>query len=293
MSLLRNLPLITALALTPIVGCSKSKNESSVETKISSGSLLDDALLKKIPDTSAGFFILDFAGEGYTKLNSTPWASEVRGLSTIKAAIEKMESRGANDDQVRLMKAVFKSLQKLGLVSPEGRSQVEKVLSSSVAFIAVRKNESLPLDIGVFVNAAKGSNLAERLPALKGICAEANLEVVDKRIGGAEGFSATFKSTGESADERAVTRWGGPEAGDVRPGDQLGSADVRPVGRGVGGVVSERCSDRHPHRSRLHDRFFARGARCAGTVERFGAACAGVASRDDGAAGCCADRGWT
>ena len=211
MSLLRNLPLIAALALTPIVGCSKSKNESSVEKKISSGSLLDDSLLKKIPDTTAGFFILDFAGEGYTKLNSTPWASEVRGLSSIKAAIEKMESRGANEDQVRLMKAVFKSLQKLGLVSSEGRSQVEKVFSSSVAFIAIRKNESLPLDIGIFVSAAKGTNLAEKLPALKGICAEADLKVVDKRIGGAEGFSATFKPTGEVADELSLFVAASPE----------------------------------------------------------------------------------
>jgi hypothetical protein len=142
---------------------------------------------------------MDFNGEGYKKFNASPWASDVGGLNAIKSAVDDLEASGASEEQIKVAKTLLNSLQKLGLVSPDGKSQVEKVLSSGVAFVAIRKEQEVPLDLGVFLRAASGVSIADRVATLKQIVSDAGLKATDQTIGGVQGFVAEPTQPGEDA----------------------------------------------------------------------------------------------
>ncbi|MEY4667372.1 MAG: hypothetical protein RL518_71 [Pseudomonadota bacterium] len=183
--------LSASLITSPLVGCSKKEGESAPQQKaMAHSSLLDTPLLQKVPDTTAAFMAMDFSGDGYKRFITSPWGGDMKGLNALKSAVDELESSGASEDQVKVAKAVLNSLQKLGLVSPEGRSQVEKVLSDAVGFISIKKHDKIPLDLGVFARAASGVNLAERATSLRAILSDAGLKVTDEQIGGTKGFSA-------------------------------------------------------------------------------------------------------
>jgi hypothetical protein len=186
------IPLL--LVVSGATSCSKKDGagEASTKAAVLTHSLLDEDLLKEIPNATAGFVVMDFAGEGYKKFKESPWANDVQGLSAIKAAVEELESQGASDDQVKLARTILDSLQKLGLVSPDGKAQVEKVFSKSVGFVETRAGEQVPVSFGVFLSAAAGTNLGDRLPVLKQIATDAGLTVADETFGAARGFSASL-----------------------------------------------------------------------------------------------------
>ena len=196
--------LTLALLLAPTVGCSKKGEESAPEQKAVTSPLLDEKLLQKLPDGTAGFIVFDFAGEGYKKLSASPWANELQGLGTIKAAVDELQANGATEEQVKVAKTLLDSLQKLGLVSADGKSQVGTIMSSAVGFASVRKGEKLPLDVGVFVRAAAGTNLTDRVPALKGILSEAGLKTSEQKIGDVQGFKAELISEEPAAVDLAL-----------------------------------------------------------------------------------------
>ncbi len=157
-------------------------------------SLLDEPLLQKLPEGSAGFVVFDFAGDGYKRLRTSPWANDMQGLSTIKAAVEELQANGATEEQIKVAKTLLDSLQKLGLVAEDGTSQIGKVMSIAVGFASVRKDEKLPIDLGVFVRAASGTNLTDRVQILKGILTEAGLKTSEQKIGEVQGFTAELPS---------------------------------------------------------------------------------------------------
>ena len=189
--------LVVALITTSMVGCSKKEGDSAIQSKAVAASLLDDQLLQKLPNTTAVFHIMDFSGEGYKKFSASPWANDVKGLSTIKSAVAALESNGASEDQVKIAKTLLDSLQKLGLVSADGNSQVEKVLSRIVTYAAPQSGTDLPLDLGIFVSSASGVSIADRVAILKQIFTEAGLKVTDDKVGEASGFYATLADTTE------------------------------------------------------------------------------------------------
>ena len=149
--------LAVSLATAPIIGCSKKEGDTAPQQKVlTTSSLLDEPLLQKMPDTTAAFAVLDFAGEGYKRFIASPWGNDMKGLNALKSAVEELEASGASEEQIKVAKTILDSLQKLGLVSPEGKSQVEKVLSEAVGFISIRKENKIPLDLGVFASGASG-----------------------------------------------------------------------------------------------------------------------------------------
>ena len=204
MKILTRTCLAIALLLAPTMGCSKKGEESAPQQKAVTSTLLDEKLLQKLPDGTAGFIVFDFAGEGYKKLSTSPWANDLQGLSTIKAAVDELQANGASEEQVKVAKTLLDSLQKLGLVSADGKSQIGSVMSSAVGFASVRKGEKLPIDLGVFVRAATGTNLTDRVTILKGILSEAGLKTSEQKIGDVQGFKAEFASPEPDAIDVAL-----------------------------------------------------------------------------------------
>ena len=196
--------LLTAgLVTAPLIGCSKKEGEVATSKALTSP-LLTDSLLKKLPSSTAGFVMFDFAGDGYQKFKDSPWGKDSHGLSAIKAAVDEMKARGNADEQAQLAQAVLDTAQKLGLVSADGASQVDKVVSRNVSFIEVLKDEALPFNVASFVEAAQGVDLTERMPILKKVAADAGLKVSDESFGSAKGFSAAVESE-EDAEGPPVT----------------------------------------------------------------------------------------
>jgi len=185
--------LSASLITSPIIGCSKKEGDSSSQQKVlASSSLLDTPLLNKVPDSTAAFLVTDFAGDAYKKFMASPWGSDVKGLNALKSAVDELEGSGASPDQIKVAKTILDSLQKLGLVSPDGKSQIEKVLSNAVVFVSIRKENKIPLDLGVFARGATGVNLEERATSLKQILADAGLKVTDEQFGSVKGFAAAM-----------------------------------------------------------------------------------------------------
>lgn len=199
-TLLRSCLVLTLLA-TPLVSCSKKDGDSATQTKALSQSLLDDQLLQRIPNTTAAFHVVDFSGEGYKKLITGPWTGDAQELGILSSAIEALKSNGASEEQVKVAQTILDSFQRLGLVTADGKPQVEKVLSSSVAYLAPQTGQPLPLDVGVFARAASGVSIADRVSTLKQILTEAGLTVSDEKIGGAAGFVAQLPDNAQGGIE--------------------------------------------------------------------------------------------
>lgn len=185
--------LCASLVTSPLIGCSKKEGDSAPQQKaLVSPSLLDEPLLQKIPDATAGFAVMDFAGDGYKRFMASPWGNDVKGLNALASAVEELKTSGASEEQIKVAKTVLDSLQKLGLVTPEGKSQVEKVLSDAVGFISITKDSKVPVELGVFARAATGVNLTDRAALLRQILTDAGLKVADEQFGSTKGFAATM-----------------------------------------------------------------------------------------------------
>ena len=135
--------IAVALLASPLVGCSKKDGDSAPQQKAASATLLDEPLLQKIPNSAAGFLVMDFSGDGYKKFITSPWANDLKGLSAIKSAVDDLQANGASEEQVKIAKTILDSLQKLGLVSADGKSQVDKVLAAAVLYVATQKKRSV------------------------------------------------------------------------------------------------------------------------------------------------------
>ena len=56
--------LTASLVTAPLIGCSKKEGDVATP-KVLTSPLLTDSLLKKLPSSTAGFVMFDFAGDGY------------------------------------------------------------------------------------------------------------------------------------------------------------------------------------------------------------------------------------
>jgi hypothetical protein len=185
--------LTASFITSPLTGCSKKEGESATQQKsLAVPSLLDAPLLQKVPNTTAAFAVMDFAGDGYKRFITSPWGNDMKGLNALKSAVDELESSGASEEQIKVAKTILDSLQKLGLVSPEGKSQVEKVLTDAVGFLSIRKEDKIPVDIGVFARGVSGVNLADRAATLKQVLTDAGLKIADEQFGSTKGFAATM-----------------------------------------------------------------------------------------------------
>jgi hypothetical protein len=196
-----------SLTLAPTIGCSK-KDENSTAQKAASldatQPLLNDPLLKKLPASTAGFVVFDFTGDGYQQFKNSPWGKEAHGLSAIKAAVDEMKANGVDDDQAKLAETALQSVQKLGLVSADGTSQVDKVVARDVSFLEVLKDQPIPFNIGSYAQAASGADLSERIPVLKKLLSDAGMTVTDDTVGPAKGLVAKAQKTEPEDPDLAI-----------------------------------------------------------------------------------------
>lgn len=192
--------IITVVAVTslPLTGCSKKEGESPAPKSLSN-QLLNDPLLKKLPQSTAGFLVLDFSGAGYQNFKVSPWGKEAHGLSAIKAGLDEMKEHGATDEQTKLAETALDTAQKLGLVTADGQSQIDKVIARNVTLVEAFENKEMPFNFATFAEAASGVDLNERVPVLKKVVTDAGLKVTDKSFGAAKGFSAAVNDDKDPA----------------------------------------------------------------------------------------------
>lgn len=175
--------LITAVS----VGC--TKDSPPVAPKVAS-SILNETLLSKLPTSTAGFLVFDLSGEGWKNLKASPWAESMNGLDGLTASIEKMKESGAGEDQVKLAETALSALQKLGLISSDGKSMADKVVSKGVVFFGPRQGP-VPVDAGIYLSAAPATDLTEKLSVLKTLLQNSDLKITEEKVGDVTGFKAS------------------------------------------------------------------------------------------------------
>lgn len=205
--------LSTTLALS---SCSKKEENAGAasSTKVATQSedpIFGTPLLKKIPATTAGVMVIDFKGDAYKKFLASPWGTQAGGVSYIQMALEELQKQGAEESDVAQAKSVIETLKKLGVVSADGKPQVEKVLGELVMFVDTPPADVVEkVNVGVFASAAEGSNLKEKLALIEGMIKEAGLPTAKETYQGAEGFAIPLAPPADegSADGSAANPLG-------------------------------------------------------------------------------------
>jgi hypothetical protein len=201
---------------TVLTSCSK-KEESAGSPDIKKVAtqpedpIFSTSLLKKIPATSAGVMVIDFKGDAYKKFLASPWGTQAGGVSYIQMALEELQKQGAEDSDVAQAKAVIETLKKLGVISADGKPQIEKVLGELVVFVDTPPADVVEkVNVGVFASAAEGANLKERLALIEGMIKDAGLPTAKETYQGAEGFAVPLAppTEGEGSDGSAANPLG-------------------------------------------------------------------------------------
>jgi hypothetical protein len=191
-------PLVTLSLVTgSLVGCSKDSQTTTSPASLASSKLLEEPLLKKLPPTTVGFLVSDLAGEGYQKFKSSPWFNEM----PLQSAMQELERAGGDEAQKKFFEAIGQFLQKLGALSPDGKSTVDQVLRS-VVIVADRPSEtSIEFDFAAYASAAGSTNLKEKLPVLRDALKEIGASVSDDTVAGAEGFVALLPTSSDEGED--------------------------------------------------------------------------------------------
>ncbi len=182
-------PLLTlALAASPLLGCSKDKESASAASESSKfGAILADPLLNKLPPSADLFYVLDASSGAYQKLKTSPFGT---GLGTLQKSLEQMKGEDDDESQVAGLQILISTLQNLGLLSATGDSTFDQVISKAVVFAGISENAAQPLELGVYVAAAKGASLKSKLPILRQVLADSDFTVSAQQIAGVEGLVA-------------------------------------------------------------------------------------------------------
>jgi hypothetical protein len=199
-------PYLLSAALVVAGGCSKEEKadappaqQASTQAAVEDG-LLSLAMLKKIPATSAGFFAADLKGESYKKFMASPWGAQAGGLSFFQMALDELKKDGADSEEAKAAEAVMNGFKKLGLLSPEGKPQAEKVFSEFVFFVDTPPaGQEERTNAGAFASAADGANLKEKLSILESTLKDAGLPTAKETFQGAEGFAIPLGGMGGEA----------------------------------------------------------------------------------------------
>lgn len=204
-----SLILTTSLLATTVslTACSKKEETAATSASTQATSQVEDpilstTLLKKVPATAAGVAVVDFKGDAYKKFLASPWGTQAGGLSVVQMALDELQKQGADNSEVAAAKSVIETLKKLGILSAEGKPQVEKVFGEMVLFLdtpPVGSEEKT--NLGVFASAAQGANLKEKLTLIEGLIKEAGLPTAKETYQGAEGFAVPLNPMPSGAGE--------------------------------------------------------------------------------------------
>ena len=195
--------LALSLAVSPFVGCSKKEDAATAPKSDSSGaaSFINDPLLSKLPASTELFYVVNASGDAYKRFNQSPWAKTSSGLGSLQDAINQMTASGADPSQIAGLQVVESTLQNLGLISPDGKSSVDQVLSKAVFFAGLADSEKQPVEAGMYFSAAPGASLKSKLPILRQLLGDADLIVAEQKIAGIDGIVARPPQQPERSEE--------------------------------------------------------------------------------------------
>jgi len=185
------MPLMVTLL---VVGGCTGKDKGAGSAAKSGKQLSGESLLSKIPTSTAAFSVMDFGGEGYNLFIKSPYGGGNNAKKSIDAMVEKVREAGAGDELVSVMRRVLDSGVQLGLIAADGTYTVEKVVSRSVLFGGPASNAQLPVEAGLFLRAAPGVVMSEKLDILRKELSGTALKVADESITGAtKGFTVALE----------------------------------------------------------------------------------------------------
>ena len=184
--------LALSLATTTLIGCSKKDDAATTQKGSEAGAaaFVSDPLLSKLPTATELFYVVNTASSAYKRFNQSPWAQTTSGLHSLQDAIDQMTAAGADPSQVAGLQIVVSTLQNLGLISPDGKSAVDQVLSKAVFFAGLADSEKQPVEVGMYFSGAPGASLKSKLPILRQLLADADMIVAEQKIGGVDGIVA-------------------------------------------------------------------------------------------------------
>ena len=184
--------LALSIAASPFVGCSKKEDTATARKSDSSGTaaFVADPLLSKLPSATELFYFVNASGSAYKRFNQSPWAQTSSGLSSLQDAINQMTASGADPSQIAGLQIVLSTLQNLGLLSADGKSAVDQVLSKAVFFAGVTNDTKQPVEVGMYLSGAPGASLKSKLPILRQLLGDADLVVAEQKIAGVDGLVA-------------------------------------------------------------------------------------------------------
>jgi hypothetical protein len=167
-----------------IVGC-KNKDAGSGASLKSREQLSSDTLLLKLPTTTAAFMVMDFSGEGYKLFGQSPYGGSKNAKQSIDSMIERAREAGATEDLIKVMQRVLDSSVELGIVAADGTYTVEKVFSRSVLFGGPATNSALPVEAGLFLKAAPGVSMTDKLEIVRRSLSSSALKMGEEAVAGA------------------------------------------------------------------------------------------------------------
>jgi hypothetical protein len=179
-------------------GCSKeSKTTVAPSQEARSSALLEVPLLKKIPASAVGFLVSDLSGEGYQKFKASPWFDNM----PLESAMGELERAGADAEQKKVVEALTQFLKKLGAITPDGKTNIDQVISSLVVVADQPANQANEFHLAAYIAAAGATNLKEKLPVLRDALKELGATVKEDTVQGADAFVATLPKSSEEDEE--------------------------------------------------------------------------------------------
>lgn len=156
--------------------------------------LANDSLLNKLPSSTAAYSVINFSGEAYKRLIKSRYRGAPSAEQPLNVTIKRMERAGASAEVVEMVRQISEVSNKLGLTSADGAPTVDRVFSRMVIFAGLLDEaktggsgaERLPATGGVFIRAAQGVSLSEKLESLKSSLARDKIEITPERIAGSD-----------------------------------------------------------------------------------------------------------
>lgn len=189
---------VLSLCLIGGVSCNKteeqkSPNQSQAPAKVAVAGegILNVELLKYVPAAATAFVVWDFQGPEYKKLRVTPWAISMSMGESVKTVLKQMEDAGSSTEMAEI-KPVLDVLQKLGIMGPDGQTQVDTLFSQAVWYIGVTDPKTLP-DTALVASGGTQGKLSDRIPVLQELLTQKGLTPTPETYAGATGFSVKVK----------------------------------------------------------------------------------------------------
>jgi hypothetical protein len=178
-------------ALLTTVACSRKEDAKSTT---GSPAILGDPLLEKLPTNTAGFAVFDVGGEGYKRFRSSPYAGSADAKESLEAFAEQLKRLGVNGGTSEIVRVTHEAGVKAGLIGPDGKHTLEKVLSRAVLFGGSNATQVDTFEAGLFAQGAPGVDLADKLQVIRAALDQGGLKTSNESIAGLAGFSLSLPS---------------------------------------------------------------------------------------------------